>query len=172
MDALRQSILRAQLAKPLPGSAQKNPPARPAETAALDARVAVLDRKLDTLIRMLRVPRRNRDALPCLLAADIRRAVTLFFDLTDADLDRRTRQGRSARIRQIAYYLCRSHTSLSFPEIGRAFHRDHATILHGVRRIGAMRDTDEALADDLTKLEARLADALAQRMAAGCRTGD
>lgn len=97
--------------------------------------------------------------------------VTVFFDMTDEDLDRRTRRGRSACIRQIAYYLCRTHTPQSFLELGRAFHRDHATILHGVRRIGALRRTDAALADDLSKLETRLADMLAQRSSAGNRVG-
>ncbi len=37
--------------------------------------------------------------------------------------------------RHIAMYLVRRHTEMSFPEMGRTFHRDHATVQHGVRTI-------------------------------------
>jgi hypothetical protein len=168
MDALRQSILRAQLAKPLPGRAQsggsEKPPATPiSEMSSIEARVSVLDKKLDTLIHMLNGPVRKQKASPCLLPAEVRRAVTLFFDVTNDDLDRRTRCVRMARIRQIAFYLCRTHTRRSLPEIGRAFDRDHTTILHGVRRVASLRETDAALDRELLKLEAQLADLIEQR---------
>jgi chromosomal replication initiator protein len=89
--------------------------------------------------------------------------VTGFFGVIDEDIDHHGRSGRIARIRQIAFYLCRKHTTQSLPEIGRAFHRDHTTISHGVRRIGALRKTDAALHSELSQLEARLADVLAHR---------
>jgi len=168
MDALRQSILRAQLAKPLPGGthpARSQMPGgtRLAEMSSIDARVCALDRKLDTLIHLLNGPGRKQKASPGLLPAEVRRAVTRFFAVTDADLDRRTRRVRMARIRQIAFYLCRNHTARSLPEIGRAFDRDHTTVLHGVRRIASLRETDAALDRDLSKLEAQLADLIALR---------
>jgi len=166
MDALRQSILRAQMGKPLPGGAQKSPGVRAADTAAIDARFAVLDKKLDTLITMLKGPGKKPRATRQLFPADVRRVVTLFFDVTEEDIDRRGRRARIACVRQIAYYLCRTYTTRSLSEIGRAFRRDHTTILHGVRRIGALRKSDAALDDDLSKLEAQLADALARRNAA------
>ena len=68
-----------------------------------------------------------------------------------------------ARIRQIAFYLCRTHTTRSLPEIGRAFDRDHTTVLHGVRRVASLRETDAALDRDLSKLEAQLADLIERR---------
>lgn len=175
MDALRQSVLRAQLAKPLPEAprtgAQKPAAVRPADLAGIDARFAALDSKLDTLIRMLEGPGGKPAGPRRLLPADIRRTVTVFFDVADADLDQRGRRVRDARIRQIAYYLCRAYTPYSFPQIARVFHRDHATIVHGVRRVRALRKTDAALADDLSKLEAWLAGMLAQRCAAKDRSG-
>jgi chromosomal replication initiator protein len=169
MDALRQSILRAQLAKPLPGM-QSGRPEKPAATpvlemSSIDARVCALDQKLDTLIHMLNGPSRKQKekASPHLLPAEVRRAVTLFFDVINDDLDRRTRCVRLARIRQIAFYLCRTHTTCSLPEIGRAFDRDHTTILHGVRRVASLRETDAALDRDLLKLEGQLADLIELR---------
>src|SRR5262245_36151510 len=157
MDALRQSILRAQLAKPLPNGtqthsmqsrgtpssrAQRQPETRVSETVAIAARFAALDNKLDTLIDMLTGRAEERRPAPRLVAADIRRVVTTFFGVTDNQLDGRSRAGSIARIRQIAFYLCRTRTAQSLPEIGRAFDRDHSTIWHGVRRIAAARRTN------------------------------
>ena len=74
------------------------------------------------------------------------------------------RGAKIARIRQLAYYLCRMHTTRSLSDIGRSFGgRDHSTVLHGVRQIDALRKTDAALEEDLAKLESRLADMLARR---------
>ena len=38
--------------------------------------------------------------------------------------------------RQIAMYLCRQHTALSYPDLGVLFRRDHTTVVHGVQTIG------------------------------------
>jgi chromosomal replication initiator protein len=37
--------------------------------------------------------------------------------------------------RQIAMYLCRELTDLSLPAIGKAFDRDHSTVMHAEKRI-------------------------------------
>ena len=48
-----------------------------------------------------------------------------------------------ARPRQIAMYLAKRLTPRSLPEIGRKFGgRDHSTVIHAVRRIEELRDTD------------------------------
>ena len=167
MDTLRQSVLRAQLAKPLPegvaGRSQRSATARASEMAALDARFCELDKKLDTLLHMIKAPPKRPGASDRLFISDVRRVVAAFFNVTDEDLDRHGRARRTTRIRQIAFYLCRTHTTNSLADIGRAFHRDHATILHGVRKIGASRGADTALDDDLLRLEAQLAEMLARR---------
>jgi chromosomal replication initiator protein len=166
MDAFRQSILRAQMSKPLAvghaGRSQKPGADRAFDMVAIGARFTALDKKLDTLIRMLKGPGTSHHLIP----ADVRHVVTLFFGVTEEDLDRRGRAGDIVRIRQIAFYLCRKRTPRSLTEIGRAFGRNHTTIRHGVRRIGARRKTDPALDDDIKQLEARLVDILARRMAA------
>src|SRR5262245_9154050 len=170
MDALKQSVLRAQMAKPLPapvqpGRAQSNTRGA-VEMAVIDARFSALDNKLDVLIHMLKPPRKRPGTSPCLAVTDIRRVVTAFFDITDEELDRHKRSRRIARIRQIAFYLSRTHTTLSFTEIGKAFHRDHTTIVHGVHAISALRKVDTAVEQELSRLEAQLVDLLARRSAA------
>ena len=172
MDAFKQSMLRAQMAKPLPapeqrGRTQGSSSTRgAAEMTVIDARFSALDKKLDVLIHMLKPPPKRASASPCLTVADVRRVVTAFFDVTDEELDRRRRSRRIARIRQIAFYLSRTHTTLSFTEIGKAFHRDHTTIVHGTRAISTSRKVDAALEQALSRLEGQLVDLLARRSAA------
>ena len=74
---------------------------------------------------------------------EIQKLVSTHFDLKPVDLvsDRRARA--VARPRQIAMYLAKRLTTRSLPEIGRKFGgRDHSTVIHAVRRIEALRDTD------------------------------
>ena len=112
MDAFRQSMLRAQMGKPLPGGMQGRSPKaadRASDMVAIGARFAALDRKLDTLIKMLKGPGTNHHLLP----ADVRHVVALFFGVSEEDIDRHGRAEDIARIRQIAFYLCRKRTPRS-----------------------------------------------------------
>jgi len=59
--------------------------------------------------------------------------------------------------RQIAVYLAKLLTPRSLPEIGRLFGgRDHTTILHAIRKIEALRQSDERIAGYITALIAQL----------------
>jgi chromosomal replication initiator protein len=54
-------------------------------------------------------------------------------------------------------YLSKQLTSRSLPEIGRKFGgRDHTTVMHAVRRIEELKDTDPALAEDVELLRRML----------------
>jgi chromosomal replication initiation ATPase DnaA len=166
MDAFRQSVLRAHMGKPLPvGAHGKSPKAahdRVPDMAFIGAHFAALDRKLDTVIRMLKGPGQNHYLSP----ADVRHVVSRFFGVSEEDFDRHGRADDIARIRQIAFYLCRTRTPRSLVDIGRVFGRNHTTIRHGVGRIRALRSTDAALDDNLRKLEAQLTEILARRVTA------
>ena len=55
--------------------------------------------------------------------------------------------------RQIAMYIARQVTGASLEEIGREFGgRHHATVLHSIKKVEAMRRTDEALNRTITRL--------------------
>jgi DNA-binding PadR family transcriptional regulator len=64
------------------------------------------------------------------------------------------RRGRAvARPRQIAMWLAKQTTTQSLPDIGRRFGgRDHTTIIHGVRKVEALRSQDAAFDHDVTTL--------------------
>ncbi len=87
----------------------------------------------------------------------IQRKVAEHYNLRMSDLlgPRRTRS--IARPRQMAMYLAKRLTNRSLPEIGRHFgKRDHTTVMHGVRRIEELIQTDSQLADDLELLRRAL----------------
>jgi len=88
---------------------------------------------------------------------EIQKTVAEHFSLKQADLlsERRTRA--IARPRQIAMYLCKQHTTRSYPDIGRRFGgRDHTTVLHGVRKIEELLSQDEQIARDVEALTRKL----------------
>ncbi len=59
--------------------------------------------------------------------------------------------------RQVAMYVTRSVTDLSFPDIGRAFgDRDHTTVMHAVRKIEARMGERQQIFDKVTELQRRL----------------
>ena len=74
---------------------------------------------------------------------EIQKAVSTHFELKPIDLVSARRARVVARPRQIAMYLAKRLTTRSLPEIGRKFGgRDHSTVIHAVRRIEELRDTD------------------------------
>jgi chromosomal replication initiator protein len=54
--------------------------------------------------------------------------------------------------RQIAMYLCRRLTNASFPEIGTAFGKTHATVFHACRQIDKKMHRDKQLKQTIIKL--------------------
>ena len=62
-----------------------------------------------------------------------------------------------ARPRQVAMFLSKQLTSRSLPEIGRKFGgRDHTTVMHAVRRIEDLKQSDIAIAEDVDLLRRTL----------------
>jgi len=107
----------------------------------------------------------TRDVLQDLIRAndrkvtidEIQRTVADYFNLRLSELLSNRRARNIARPRQVAMFLSKQLTSRSLPEIGRKFGgRDHTTVMHGVRRIEELRQTDSQLDDDITRLMRQL----------------
>jgi chromosomal replication initiator protein len=76
----------------------------------------------------------------------VMRAVAERFDLQPSQLKQKTNAHEISRPRQIAMYLVKELTSASLPEIGRHFGgKHHTTVLHSVRKVDEMRQTDPDL---------------------------
>lgn len=85
---------------------------------------------------------------------DIQKQVAAHFNVRVADMYSARRARAVARPRQVAMYLSKHLTSRSLPEIGRKFGgRDHTTVMHAVRKVEELRDTDAAFAEDLELLK-------------------
>ncbi len=106
-----------------------------------------------------------RDALKDLLSIqnrqisveNIQKTVADFYKIKVADMYSKKRPASIARPRQIAMYLAKELTQKSLPEIGELFGgRDHTTVLHAVRKIGAERAQLAELNQQLHVLEQTL----------------
>ena len=88
---------------------------------------------------------------------DIKRRVADYYNVKLSDMDSQRRARAIARPRQVAMYLCKQLTPRSLPEIGRKFGgRDHTTVMHAVRKIEELRQTDSSMAEDLDLLKRQL----------------
>jgi chromosomal replication initiator protein len=88
---------------------------------------------------------------------DIQKQVAAHYNVRLADMHSARRARSIARPRQVAMYFAKQLTSRSLPEIGRKFGgRDHTTVMHAVRKVEELRDTDASFAEDLELLKRML----------------
>ena len=88
---------------------------------------------------------------------DIQKRVAAHFNVSRADLLSLRRTAAVVMPRQIAMFLAKSLTLRSLPEIGRRFGgRDHTTVLHAVRKIDNLVNTNAALREEIDLLKQQL----------------
>jgi chromosomal replication initiator protein len=87
---------------------------------------------------------------------EIQRAVCHHFQLRSADLLSKDRHKGIALARHVAMYLCKQRLRVSFPELGRAFCKDHTTVMSAVRKVTALRENDPQVRAHLDAIERRL----------------
>lgn len=84
----------------------------------------------------------------------ILRAVANYYRIDLAELKSEQRlHKRIADARAVAMYLTRKVTGASYPEIGRAFGRDHTTVLYAVNRVAARINTDATFRSEVEYIE-------------------
>ena len=88
---------------------------------------------------------------------DIQRAVCHHFHLRSTDLTSKDRHKSVAFARHVAMYLCKQRLAVSFPELGRAFGKDHTTVMSAVRKVESLRDTSPEVRAHLEAIERKLA---------------
>jgi len=88
---------------------------------------------------------------------DIQKRVASHYNVSRADLLSSRRTAAVVMPRQIAMFLAKSLTLRSLPEIGRRFGgRDHTTVLHAVRKIDNLVNTNTTLRDEVDLLKRML----------------
>jgi len=86
----------------------------------------------------------------------IQRTVAEHFDLRHSDILGKRRSRDIAWPRQIAMHLSRTMTSQSFPVIGEAFSRNHATVLYANGQVSERAKADQSLQQTLAILRDKI----------------
>ncbi len=100
--------------------------------ASLTGRRVSLDLAKDTL----------RDILPAnrVTASEIVKFVARHYGLKVSEIKSRNNSKHIAFPRQVAMYLCKHLTNLSYPDIGKQFNdKHHSTVMHSVKKISQLR---------------------------------
>jgi chromosomal replication initiator protein len=73
------------------------------------------------------------------------------FKISIEDMQSKCRKKKFSFPRQVAMYLSRKHTDETLADIGRAFNRDHSTVMHSIKVISGLnrRDTSVSAQIDL-----------------------
>jgi len=87
---------------------------------------------------------------------DIQKRVAEYFNLRISDLLSNKRPKSIAEPRMVAMYLARKLTDSSFPQIGSAFGRNHATIMNAWTKVPELCEKDEELRRAVAVLERQL----------------
>ena len=120
--------------------------------AMLIGREITIDSTADLLADLLRASSRQ-------ISVDvIQKRVAAHYGVRVSEMFSARRARNIARPRQIAMYLAKNLTSLSYPEIGRQFGgRDHTTVMHAVKTIENLMKSDAQLAEDVKLIKSILA---------------
>lgn len=113
----------------------------------LEEKLISLDLTKEVLKDLLKEPKK-------LVTVDfIQRCVAEEFGTTLLDLKTKRRNKNIVLPRQVAMYLSRELTDLSFPEIGEFFGgKDHTTVLHSCNKIKGVIEGDEILKNRVDKI--------------------
>lgn len=87
---------------------------------------------------------------------EIQRKVAEHYNIRVSEMTSKRRERSVARPRQIAMYLAKHLTTKSLPDIGRAFARDHTTVIHAVKTIEEMRKKDASFQEETDSLRRTL----------------
>lgn len=107
----------------------------------------------------------TQDALRDLLRANdrqvtidqIQKRVAEHFNVRMADMHSSRRLRNVARPRQVAMFLAKTLTTHSLPEIGKKFGgRDHTTVMHAVKKVEELMNTDNNFHEDISLLKQML----------------
>jgi chromosomal replication initiator protein len=87
----------------------------------------------------------------------ILKAAAEFYNISLNDLVKRSRKKEIVKPRQVAMFLLREETKLSFPEIGQKLGgRDHSTVIHACEKIKSESSVDEPLRQELVLIRERV----------------
>ena len=85
---------------------------------------------------------------------DIQSIIAKYFNISIPDIISDKKKKIYSYPRQLAMYLSRKYTDLSFQEIGFLFgDRDHTTVIYALKKIERMRNIDKDIKNDINNIE-------------------
>ncbi len=87
---------------------------------------------------------------------NIQKAVAEYFEIRVTDILSEKRPKNIAEPRMVAMYLSRKLTDRSYPEIGEAFGKNHATIMHAEKKVLERSKEDESFRMALSSIQRQL----------------
>lgn len=111
-----------------------------------------LDQAKRILKDMLNKPQRKTINVQEIIAA-----ISSYYNIPHTELCGKSRKKEIVRPRQVAMYLLRKESSMSFPSIGEHFSgRDHTTAMHACEKIEKLIEHDEELSQEIGFLRERI----------------
>jgi chromosomal replication initiator protein len=87
-------------------------------------------------------------------AAEIVKVVARHYDLKVSEIKSKSNSRQIVIPRQVAMYLCKRLTDLSYPEIGKLFNdKHHSTVMYSVEKVHQLRESDPDLDRTLQNFE-------------------
>lgn len=120
----------------------------------LNAAASIYQKQIDLPFTQLALRDVLKSARPAITIDGILETVSKFYDTRVNDMKSQKKHKQLVWPRQVAMFLCRRHTSGSFPEIGQKFGgRDHTTVIHAVKKIEESLARDPEVATQIKELE-------------------
>lgn len=114
--------------------------------------------RLNTLLEILERRTMPVQKVPDTFVTTERLASTIeqfcrLYNVTAEQLLSPSRQHHLVEIRQLCWFLCYTRLRLTYTLIGRIFNRHHTTVLHGIRQIETLMDTEPVLRDHINSID-------------------
>ncbi len=124
---------------------------------SLSAHSTLNNRKIDLKLTSEVVDTFSHNMSKELSIANIQQIVSDFFNISIDHIIGKTRKRNIVVARQLGMYFAKKMTELSLKEIGKQFgNRDHTTVMHSIKTINDLIDTDSLFKDTFNRLEHKL----------------
>ena len=87
------------------------------------------------------------------LASFILKAVGIFYQVEEDYYVMKTRKREIIEARQMSMYMIRRHTDLTLKKIAKFYERDHATVLHSIKKIEDYKFYDKHVRREIKDIE-------------------
>lgn len=98
----------------------------------------------------------QREGVVRITAKSINEAVSKYFNIPIADIKGKRKTQNISDVRQIAMYLCRELTDMSFVVIGKEYDKNYTTVMHAVNNVRTKMETNPEIANAIDTLKKQL----------------